>query len=77
MVEIVSGPLTGKLVQPWNPITTVPQNARVLVFDPAMPSGREVFEATAKPDGTYHDPVYCEWDGTGATHWMPLPHPPR
>ena len=56
----------------WQPIETVPTETRVLIFDPTW----RVCEAFADPNGHYFDPRYDEWDGTGATHWMPLPEPP-
>ncbi len=62
----------------WQPIETVPPpgdkgGARVLIYDPTFDL---VMEARAYSDGRFFDPVYWEWDGTGATHWMPLPDPP-
>lgn len=60
----------------WQPISTVPINTRVLVYAPSSKYVK-VFEATAYPDGQFFDPVYTEWDGGGATHWMPLPSPPK
>lgn len=66
----------------WRPIETVPPGRRVIVFVPGMTVGNgdsdaRVFEAIAEPDGSYQDPVYSEWNGPGATHWMPLPEPPK
>lgn len=65
----------------WKPIETVPTAAsnmdrapRVLIFDPIE---NIVCEARASANGDYYDPVYDEWSGTGATHWMPLPDPPK
>ena len=60
----------------WNPIETVEPDARVLVFCPRLDPDKQVFEALARPNGEYSDPVYYEWDGTGATHWMPIPSGP-
>lgn len=61
----------------WHPIATVPAGQRVLVYRPFFSKDvPTVFEALAEPDGSYGDPVYSEWDGEGATHWMPLPDPP-
>ncbi len=59
----------------WQPIETAPDGERVLVFSP----GEElaVCEAIVDGGGRYYDPVYLEWDGRGATHWMPLPEPPK
>ena len=62
----------------WQPIETVPMpdkdgyGPRVLIY--SKQDG--VCEAKAYRDGDYHDPVYFEWTGKGATHWMPLPEPP-
>jgi hypothetical protein len=61
----------------WKPIETVEPWARVLVYRPDITPDKQVFEALATPDGGYSDPVYAEWDGFGATHWMPLPAPPH
>lgn len=59
----------------WKPIETTPDDDRsVLVYVPG--SHKEVFEALATKTGRYYDPVYNEWDGDGATHWMPLPKAP-
>lgn len=57
----------------WRLIETLPNDYEtVIVFVP----GRDPFEAMACRNGTYEDPVYNEWDGEGATHWMPKPPPP-
>lgn len=58
----------------WQPIETIPddEELRVLIYDPK----HGVCEARASKNGSYGDPVYWEWDGKGATHWMPLPEPP-
>ncbi len=60
----------------WQPIETVEEYARVLVY---VPKNEDilVLEALACPNGKYYDPTYNEWDGVGATHWMPLPEPPK
>jgi len=60
----------------WLPINTLPLGgATVIVYVPR--DKRPVFEAEAFPDGSFEDPTYSEWDGNGATHWMPLPMPPE
>lgn len=66
----------------WMPIETVPEWERVLVYCPINKTGDpscfvHVFEAKAEQNGFFYDPVYSEWDGSGATHWMPLPEPPK
>lgn len=60
----------------WQPIETVPAGKPVLVFVPGD-EARPVLEAQAYPDGRFYDPTYDEWCGDGATHWMPLPDPPK
>jgi hypothetical protein len=75
-------------VHEWQPIATVPNGERVLVYVPGgflqhldLERPRLVFEALARPDGHFEDPVYSEWDKNkgdpGATHWAPLPEPPK
>lgn len=66
----------------WQPIETVPIKQRVVVFVPTHTEGNgdsdpRVLEAIAEPTGGFYDPVYSEWSGQGATHWMPLPAPPE
>jgi hypothetical protein len=61
-------------MEDWQLIASVPNQERVLVYAPQQ--FPQVFEAIAEPDGSFSDPVYHEWDGTGATHWMPKPAPP-
>lgn len=58
----------------WQPISTVENGSEVLIFDPKH---RKVYHALAWKNGEYADPIYTEWDGSGATHWMPLPKPPE
>jgi hypothetical protein len=59
----------------WQPIETAPNDERpVLVY---VPGERPVFEAIVTSEGWFYDPTYSEWDGKGATHWMPLPEPPK
>jgi hypothetical protein len=62
----------------WQPIETIDPDLKgsVIVYVPTE-TNRKVFEAIASPGGGYCDPVYDEWDGKGATHWMPLPEPPK
>lgn len=59
----------------WRDISTVTDGDRVIVFVPSQ-AERPVFEAEVNRDGKYWDPVYYEWDGSGATMWQPLPEPP-
>lgn len=76
----------------WQPIETAPRDStRVLVFCPAkVPPAREIFEAWwAIPfEAAPLDRGWWAYDGDrtmldasvhglGATHWMPLPAPPR
>jgi len=63
----------------WRPIETIPCNdpeCSFLIYAPLSPQ-KQVFEARANKCGAFYDPVYDEWSGTGATHWMPLPEPPK
>lgn len=67
----------------WQPIETVEDGARVIVFvpnwaDDELHNGADpcVFEAVAYKDGSFGDPVYSEWDGDGATMWAALPPRP-
>lgn len=60
----------------WRPIGTLPKqdvNDTVLVYAPTL----GVFHAHASSDGKFSDPVYDEWFYDGATHWAPLPEPPK
>jgi hypothetical protein len=64
----------------WQPIETAPMDGetRVLVYHPG--GYHEVCEARlwrSRDEIVYQDPVYDEWNGSGATHWMPLPEPPK
>lgn len=63
----------------WQPIETAPRNGEcVLVYDPSFVS-RPVLEARMmEQGGLYCDPTYYEWfSTTEATHWQPLPEPPK
>lgn len=61
----------------WQLIKTVPvlpdSGFECIIYSPEVGSRH----AIAYPDGSYHDPVYQEWFGKNATHWMLLPPPPQ
>ena len=75
MRNMRAGSQLGERDMEWQPIETLSKDeGPVLVFVPGQE--RAVFEAIATRAGLYFDPTYSEWDGEGATHWMPLPAPP-
>jgi hypothetical protein len=53
----------------WQPIETAPMGQRVLAFT----DGYGVRVAQVEEGGR----VWIETYGTTATHWMPLPDPPK
>jgi hypothetical protein len=65
----------------WQPLSALPPHQvgighRVIVFAPNIRDNGPVFEARLESDGSFEDPHYDRWSGSGATHWMPLPEPP-
>lgn len=61
----------------WQPIETAPKDGMVLVYCPDARQGKEIVAAQLKAGKPFLVSGIFAFDHAPATHWMPLPPPPK
>lgn len=61
----------------WQPIETAPHETDVVLFTPATKYARAMMEVAFASGGWSRNGISTRWQHAWATHWMPLPEPPK